>query len=73
MKVRLVPPLTLVITPDSFVEAVALKAWAEGDKDNILIEAFEVEESPKLSYCPCHLPQVHGHLDERCPEFKPKE
>lgn len=71
MKVKLVDKMVLVITPESYVEHVALKAWVDHHKiagSGLLIEAYSVENN-KLTYCPCHMPEVHGH-EKRCPEYK---
>ena len=40
MKVRLEKDLQLVITPESYVESVALSAWIEKNRLGLLVEAF---------------------------------
>ena len=40
MKVRLEENLQLVITPESYVESVALSTWIEKNRLGLLVEAF---------------------------------
>lgn len=69
MQVRLEENMQLVITPESYVEHVALMAWCKNKKSlqRILIEAYTKPEH--VPSCKCHLPQVHGH-EVTCPEYR---
>jgi hypothetical protein len=57
MKVRLEPDLQLIITPESYVEQVALLAWLEkfsAKKTTVLVEAFEKAEEKSITLtCSC--------------------
>jgi hypothetical protein len=44
LKVRLDKNLELVITPESYVEQVALRTWSESKDQRILVDAFVEEE-----------------------------
>jgi hypothetical protein len=64
MKVRLVSDLQLIITPENYVEHLALKAWLESGKP------YLVEGYPISSLCTCHVSVTDGVswcVENSCP------
>jgi hypothetical protein len=71
MRCKLRSDNVLVITPESAVEFLALRGWGGESKPGaLIIEIFLEPNTIKLNYCPCHLPEVWGHLEPNCPEYK---
>lgn len=57
-------PLQICMALVQKQQANMLRKWpAQTSEDQ------PTEHIKPLSYCPCHLPEVHGHLEKNCPHY----